>query len=161
MDRRSWCRRSMAAVAAFALAGLGGCAGVLGREPLRVNLVGVEPLPGEGLEMRLAVKLRVQNPNEVPLEFQGVSLDLDVGGQSFAFGVSPERGQVPAFGETVLMVPASVSAWAVVRQVIGLASGERRRFDVRLRGRMHGPGIGGAPFESTAEIELPASLLGR
>lgn len=161
MDRRSWCRRSMAAVAAFALAGLGGCAGVLGREPLRVNLVGVEPLPGEGLEMRLAVKLRVQNPNEVPLEFQGVSLDLDVGGQSFAFGVSPERGQVPAFGETVLTVPASVSAWAVVRQVIGLASGERRRFDVRLRGRLHGPALGGVPFESTAEIELPASLLGR
>ncbi len=161
MDRRTWCRRGAAASAVVVLTGLGGCAGFLGREPLRVNLVGVEPLPGEGLEVRLAVKLRVQNPNEAPVDFQGVSLDLGVGGQSFAFGVSPERGQVPAFGEAVLTVPASVSAWAVVRQVIGLASGERRRFDVRLRGRMHGPALGGVPFESTAEIELPAALLGR
>ncbi len=41
---------------------LGACASLQRSEPVQVNLVGVEPLAGEGLEMRMLVKLRVQNP---------------------------------------------------------------------------------------------------
>jgi LEA14-like dessication related protein len=69
-----------------------------GREPLRVNVAGLEPLAGEGLEMRFNVKLRIQNPNDTPLEFQGVSLQLDLNGKPFASGVSDEAGVVPRFG---------------------------------------------------------------
>ena len=160
MRRRQWCGRGVAALAGVAAAGwLTGCTTVGLREPVRVNLVALDPLPGEGLELRLAVKLRVQNPNDTALDYDGVSLTLDVRGTTFATGVSAERGQVPRFGEAVLTVPASVSAWAAVRQVIGIATAEELpRIDVALRGRLHGVGLGGMPFESSGEIDLPKAL---
>ena len=40
------------------------------------------------MELRLNVKLRVQNPNDVPVEFNGVSLKMRVQGKTFGTGVS-------------------------------------------------------------------------
>ena len=84
------------------------CASLTGREPLSVDVAGIEPLPSEGMEGRFLVKLRVQNPNETPVDFDGVSLRLDVRGQRLATGVSDARGTVPRFGETVLAVGLSL-----------------------------------------------------
>ncbi|HJV60702.1 MAG TPA: LEA type 2 family protein [Albitalea sp.] len=151
-DRRTWCRRAGASAAAWLLAG---CAGLGLREPVQVNVVGIEPLAGEGMEMRMAVKLRVQNPNDAALEFDGVSLSLDLRGSAFATGVSPQRGSIPRFGEAVVTVPVSISALAAARQVIGLATRDRSRVDYALRGRLSGPGFGGMRFESKGEIEMP------
>ena len=53
---------------------LGGCAGWPGGEPLRVTLADVDSLPGEGMELRLLLQLRVQNPNASAIEYQGVSV---------------------------------------------------------------------------------------
>lgn len=97
-------------------ASLGACASLSNRDPLRFDLVGLEPLPGQGLEVRFAVKLRVQNPNDSAVSFNGMALDLDVNGQPLASGVSDQSGSVPRFGETVLSVPVSISAFSVVRQ---------------------------------------------
>jgi hypothetical protein len=152
MTRRTWFRR---AAMACALGLLAGCAALGMREPVQVHVVGIESLPGEGMEVRMAVKLRVQNPNDSALEFDGVSLGLDLRGQSFATGVSGERGSVARFGETVITVPVSVSALAAVRQVIGFATGDRTRADYVLRGRLSGSGFGGMRFESKGELELP------
>ena len=65
---------------ALLAAGLSACASLSNRDPLRVDLVGLEPLPGQGLEVRFAVKLRVQNPNDSAVSFNGMALDLDVNG---------------------------------------------------------------------------------
>ncbi|MFU3037141.1 LEA type 2 family protein [Pseudomonas aeruginosa] len=81
------------------------------RDPLRIDLVGLEPLPGQGMEMRFMVKLRVQNPNDEPIEYNGIALDLDVNGQPLASGVSDQTGEVPRFGERVVSVPLTVSAF--------------------------------------------------
>ena len=70
------------------MAALGGCAGMFGRDPLHVSVAGIEPLEGQGMEMRFNLKLRVQNPNEAPVDFSGVSVELDLNGKSFATGVS-------------------------------------------------------------------------
>ena len=53
---------------------LAACSALPLRDPLRIELVGLEPLPGQGLEVRFAVKLRVQNPNDSAVEFDGVAL---------------------------------------------------------------------------------------
>ncbi|MBP8175788.1 MAG: Water stress and hypersensitive response domain-containing protein, partial [Sphaerotilus sp.] len=57
--------RALAALFVLFLASLmlAGCASLAYREPVRINVVGLEPIPGEGMEMRFKVKLRVQNPN--------------------------------------------------------------------------------------------------
>ena len=134
---------------------LAGCAALGRPEPVRVNVIGIEPLPGESMELRMAVKLRIQNPNETALDFDGISLELDLRGSAFAAGVSAERGSVPRFGETVVTVPVSIPAIAAVRQALDLASHERPGVDYVLRGRLAGAGFGGLRFESKGEIEMP------
>ncbi|MEM5331450.1 LEA type 2 family protein [Paraburkholderia sp. JHI2823] len=143
------------------LSGLGGCAG-MGQEPLRVNVAGIDPLKGEGMEMRFNVKLRVQNPNDTPVEFSGVSLQLDLNGQSFASGVSDQSGVVPRFGETVIDVPLTVPAFAAVRQAFALAgSANSGSFPYELRGRLAGGIGGGARFVDHGKLSLPTqSLMG-
>lgn len=111
-------RAALAGLLALALAG---CASLPGRDPLNVQVAGVEPLEGQGLEMRMAVKLRVQNPNDSAVDYDGAALELELNGKRFATGVSNERGSVPRFGETVLTVPVSVSAFSAIRQALGLA----------------------------------------
>ncbi len=145
------------------LAGLGllcGCAGLGFGEPVNVSVVGMEPLPGQGMEGRFLVKLRVQNPNDRPIVYDGVSIELDLRGSRLATGVSDERGTVPRFGESIVQVPVSVPVSALVRQALGFAAGDRTRSDYRLRGRLASSGFGGVSFSSTGELTLPPGLGG-
>jgi LEA14-like dessication related protein len=132
---------------------LAGCALWL-REPLRVSVAGIEPLPGQGLEARFSVQLRIQNPNDKPVSFDGISLALDLAGKSFASGVSDQSGSVPRFGEIVIAVPVTVPALALVRQAIGLArGGSVSKVDYEVRGR-----VGVTVFETLGEVPLPTGL---
>jgi LEA14-like dessication related protein len=139
---------------------LAGCASWPGEDPLQVKLVGIDALPGEGMEVRMAVRLRVQNPNDTPIEYDGVAVSLELRGQDFASGVSDARGQVPRFGETVLVVPVTVSALAIVRQAVSLAAGDYPRLDFVARGKLSSVGFGSSRFESKGEFDLPAGITG-
>lgn len=135
---------------------LAGCAGLGVREPVRVTVAGLEPLPGEGLEARFALKLRIQNPNDTAIRFDGISVDLDLDRMSFGSGVSPEAGSVDRYGETVITVPVTVPFTAIVRQVLDKTRGETRdKISYRLRGRLGGTGLVGATFDTTGELMLP------
>jgi LEA14-like dessication related protein len=139
---------------------LAGCASLPGQDPLRVTLAGVESLPGQGMEVRMAVKLRVQNPNDAPVNFDGVAVTLELRGMDFASGVSNASGSVPRFGETVITVPLTVSALAMARQVISLVSGDNPKVEFVARGKLSDGSFGGARFESKASFDLPAGLPG-
>jgi LEA14-like dessication related protein len=146
-----------ACLALLAVCSLGGCAGLLNREAMRVNVVGLEPLEGQGLEARFNVKLRVQNPNDAPIDYNGISLDLDLNGRPFASGVSDQKGSVPRFGEAVLAVPVTVSAFTAARQALGFANASQ--FDnipYALRGRLAGGPFGGATFNDKGTLSLPS-----
>lgn len=139
--------------------GLAGCASLVHREPVRINVVGLEPIPGEGMEMRFKVKLRVQNPNETAIDFDGLALDLDLNGRPFATGVSDRAGSVPRFGETLIEIPVSVSAIAVVRQALGVIEGEgKAEVPYALRGRLAGGLLGGMRFSDSGTLKLPDPL---
>ena len=75
------------------------------RDPLNIDVAGIDPLPSEGLELRLAVKVRIQNPNDASVEYTGTALSLDLNGHKLASGVSDEVGTVPRYGEAVLHDP--------------------------------------------------------
>ena len=137
---------------------LAGCAGLPGQDPLRITLAGLEPLPGQGMEVRMAVKLRLQNPNDAPVQFNGASLTLELRGMDFASGVSDASGSVPRFGETVITVPVTVSAFAIARQVISLTSGDNAKVEFIARGKLSDGSFGGARFESKGSFDLPAGL---
>jgi LEA14-like dessication related protein len=138
-------------------AALSACANLPGREPLNVLLVGVESLGGEGLELRLAVKLRIQNPNDAAIAYDGISLDLEVRGWDFASGVSAAHGTLPRFGEVLLTVPVSVSATAMIKQAYSAISGERGPIDFVAKGRLAGGLLGGMRFESRGRFDWPAA----
>lgn len=153
---RRRCLEILATVTAAAF--LPGCAALIGHEPPRVNLVGLEPLPGEGIEVRMNVKLRVQNPNDFSLDFNGIWVELDVDGATLASGVSGERGTVPRYAETVLTVPVSISALTVLRQVLGLAKGRSNTVRYALRGRLGLADGGSSRFSSSGDIDFPGTI---
>ena len=126
---------------------------------MRVSVVGVEPMPGQGLEMRFKVKLRVLNPNDTPVDYDGVFIDLDVQGRNFASGVSDLKGTVPRFSEQVLEVPLTVSALGALRQMLGLATSGAwpEKLAYELRGKMGGPAFGSVRFESKGELSLSSA----
>lgn len=142
----------------WALFALGGCAGMPGSDPLKVTLAGVESLPGEGMEVRMAVKLRIQNPNDAAVNFDGVALTLELRGMDFASGVSDAQGSVPRFGEAVLVVPVTVSAFAMARQAYSFAMGDRAKVAFVARGKLASGGFGGTRFDTQGEFDLPGGL---
>jgi len=153
-----------AALLALAAAPLAGCATLQGAEPLKVSVVDLVSLAGEGLEVRMMVRLRVQNPTEAAIEYDGISLDLDVRGMSFASGVSAESGRIPRFGEAIVSVPVTIPATALVRQALSLmgsnASSQRIKLDYAARGRLAGGLFGGRRFESSGQIDWPPQAPG-
>ncbi|WP_246796582.1 LEA type 2 family protein [Burkholderia perseverans] len=135
----------------------GGCA-VLGRDPVRVGVVGLTPLAGQGLEMRFELKLRVQNPNGTPIDYDGLALDLELNGRAFASGVSDARGVVPRFGEVVIGVPITVTAFAAARQAFGFADAAAAgRIPYRLSGKLQAGVFGGVRFTDAGSLSLPAA----
>ena len=140
---------------------IAGCSTLMGpRDPVQVQVVGVEPLKGEGLELRFLCKLRVQNLNDASIEFTGIYLALEVRGNTFATGLSDAVGTVPRFGEVVLSVPITVSALQLTRQAIAIfQSNDLKRIDYVLKGKIGGPSFGSLRFESKGNLTLPGGAV--
>ncbi|MFB9125247.1 hypothetical protein E2553_04000 [Paraburkholderia dipogonis] len=137
---------------------LDGCAGLFGGDPVRVNVAGIEPIDSQGLEMRFNVKLRVQNPNDSEVSFNGVSLDLELNGKPFASGVSDQVGTVPRYGETVVNVPLTVPAFAAVRQAFAFADATQSgQIPYILRGKLAGGLTGTTRFVDQGSLSLPSA----
>src|SRR5215831_7527469 len=134
-------------------AALAACGGL--REPLRVSLAGIDSLPGEGLEARFLARIRVQNPNDVPIPYSGLSAELDLNGRSFASGVSAATGEIPRFGESVIELPLTVPGTAIVRQVLGFIGGVPDKATYHVKGFLNTGAFGRASFNSTGQVDMP------
>ena len=142
---------------AAALLALPGCASLSHNDPLQVTVAGIEGLPGEGegMEVRMLVKLRVQNPNDAAIQYDGVYLKLDVLDKTFASGVSGEGGTVPGFGEAVIGVPVTVSVLRMVRQVAGLLDGQPvEKVTYQMSGKLDGGAFSTRRFSARGEFDL-------
>jgi LEA14-like dessication related protein len=136
---------------------ISGCAALAGRDPLQVTVAGIEPLQGQGLEMRMNVKLRVQNPNDTPLDYNGIALQMDVQGKTFASGVSDATGTVPRFGEAVIAVPMTISALGMVHQAMGMMKGAGiDKIEYAMKGKLNGVNSGATRFTSKGQFDFPA-----
>ena len=146
------------AVLTFAALALGGCASMQGREPIQVTVADVESLPSQGLEFRMMVKLRIQNPNDASLEYRGVYVQLDVQDKTFATGVSDDPGSIRPFSEALVNVPVTVSFLRLAGNALSMLDGrpvERVRY--KLRGKLSGPLFGSTTFESQGDFALPGA----
>lgn len=137
----------------------GGCATLHHSEPIDVIMTGLEPLQGDGLEVRMLVKLRIQNPNDAPFDFNGVSVKMDVQGKPFASGVSDAAGSVPRFGETTVSVPVSIPLFRIARQTVGVISSEYSgKLEYEMTGKLAGPAFDSVRFSSKGVLTLPSGL---
>lgn len=140
---------------------LSACALFPNRDPLNINVVGIEPLQGQGLEIRFAVKLRLQNPNENDIQYNGVALNLEVNGKLLASGVSDQSGTIGRFSEGIITVPVTVSAFAALRQAVGLS--ETQSLDnlpYELDGKLAGGLFGTMRFSDSGTLSLPRQVNG-
>lgn len=136
---------------------LGACAGMPGREPVQVTVVDIESIPGEGLEMRMLVKLRVQNPNDAAIDYDGVYVKLEVLDTTFATGVSSEHGTIPRFGESIVSVPVTVSMLRIAVYALRMLDGKPvDKVNYKLEGKLGGPVFGSMNFQARGELALPA-----
>jgi LEA14-like dessication related protein len=144
----------------FALLLMSACANMQQRDPVQVYVAGVEPLQGEGLEFRMLIKVRVQNPNDTPIEYNGVSVSMDVQGKTFASGVSDVTGTVPRFGEAVIDVPVSVSVFRMARNAASMVGSNPDKIEYALKGKLAGPLFKSVRFSSKGEVALPKDVYG-
>lgn len=152
-------RRLIGLTLSLVLLSLSACALFPNRDALHINVVGIEPLQSQDLEVRFAVKLRVQNPNETAIDYNGVALDLEVNGRPLAAGVSDQQGSIPRFSETVLTVPVSVSAFSVLRQTLGLSQTQSlNNLPYVLRGKLAGGLFGTLRFVDRGTLDLPSTV---
>lgn len=143
--------RHILASLAVALA-VAGCTSLAARDPLQVTVAGIEPMQekGEGLELRLLVRLRVQNPNSDAISFDGAYVKVEVQDKTFATGVSNAGGSLPGFSETVVEVPVTVSMLRMVRQVVGMKDAAEAD---QIRYSMSGK-LGTHRFSASGEFSL-------
>jgi LEA14-like dessication related protein len=135
---------------------LGGCTTLPSHDPLQVTVAGMEPLQGEGMELRLLTKLRVQNPNDSPIEYRGVYVKIEVQGKTFATGVADATGTVPAFGESVIEVPVTASVMRMAHQVFGVMRGGSppEKLQYSMTGKLSGGAFRTQRFETSGEFSL-------
>lgn len=145
-------------VSLLLLVTLSACSVLGARDDVYVDLVGLEPLPSQDMEARFAVKLRVQNPNDSAIRYDGIALELRVNNRPLATGVSDERGEVARYGEQVISVPITISAFSVLRQAWGVAASapsSRTAVPYELNGKLGGGLWGAARFTDSGELTLP------
>ena len=135
------------------------CANMPGREPLQVTVADIESIPGQDLEVRMLVKLRVQNPNDTPIDYDGVYLKLEVLDKTFATGVSNEHGSIPRFGETIVSVPVTVSMLRMGLYALGMLGGGTPvdKVKYKLSGDLSGPLFGSTKFQTQGEFAFPSA----
>ena len=124
-----------------------------------MHVAGIEPAPAEGLEMRFVIKLRVQNPNDVALDYHGLAVTLELNDQPLANGVSDAAGSVPRYGEAIIAVPVSVSAVDVLRQVLGFVQApDTGAVRYRVLGKIDGGLFGTRRFSEEGRLD-PGQLM--
>ncbi len=146
-------------LSALLLVGASGCSLLGARDEVYVNVVGLEPLPSQEMEARFALKLRVQNPNEQAIRYDGIALELRVNNRPFASGVSDEAGEVPRYGEKLIYIPITISAFSVLRQAWGVAAStpsSKAAVPYELSGKLGGGLLGAARFSDSGDLSLPA-----
>ncbi|MFV3290239.1 LEA type 2 family protein [Pseudomonas sp. NY11955] len=136
--------------------GLAACALFQPRDPVNISVIGIEPLPGQELELRMAVKMRVQNPNEAPIDYNGIAINLEVNGQPLAAGVSDQQGHIGRYDEAVIVMPVSITAFSFLRQAYGLGKVDSLQgLPYTLRGKLAGGLLGTVRFTDEGKLDLP------
>ncbi len=135
-----------------------GCASFssMGDRPrVYVDIVNIIPKDVRLMEQTFVAELRIQNPMETDLDINGVALDIEINGQSFAKGVSNQNIKVERLSTKVIQVEAYTGLTSILRQLAEVKKGSYTSgFKYRLKGTVY---AGSPPlpihFDETGEIK--------
>ena len=141
-----------------------GCAGMRGlKEKPRVSVADIRVQDIKAMETVLILQLRILNPNDIPIDLNGVNCEMEVDGRHFASGIADANQTVPAFGTTTVPVSVYASVLDMVSSVVDLiqtseaASSRGKPVAYLLKGTVI-VGVQGfkkeIPFTSSGELSL-------
>jgi len=150
---------------------LSGCAAMYGlREEPKISIADIQIQEIKALEGVFLIKLRVLNPNDVPLDLHAVNCDLEIDGRHFASGIADSQLSVPAYGTQLIPVTVYASVLDIVASVVDLmhtadtTTSKGKQLPYTLRGTV-GVSVRGfhkeTPFISTGELSLKGLALPR
>jgi len=120
-----------------------------------VTLAGLKIVKADFFEQRFALDLRLQNPNDFTLPIRGLSYDLLLNGKSFATGVSADKVNVPALGESVIRVESVTNLFSLYKQLRSLAESSEKGINYQLKGNVSLVNKSlKLPFDKRGEISL-------
>ncbi len=149
-----------AAVAAALGLGLAGCASLgIGLRPLEANLVDLEPLESTAFEQRFRVLLRLRNPNDRPVEIDGLRFQLSFNGERLATGLSDQAVTLPRLGDAVVEVTTTTTLLDLLNQALALnerSLDQAPALDYALDGRVYlARSLRTLHFERSGRFEPP------
>ena len=139
---------------------LGACATLSPyKDSPRVSLVSIQPQEIGMLEQRFGLQLRILNPNDVAIPVNGLSYAVEINDREFAYGVSQQAVEIPAFGEALLDVEVVSNLLNVMQQLQALHSETRNSLAYRLTGKISlANSPASLPFDYSGELTyLPAA----
>jgi LEA14-like dessication related protein len=118
-----------------ALCAVSGCATLpLNLKTPEVSFVSLRSVDASVFEQKLAVRMKVRNPNAVELPVNGLDVDIELAGEPFARGTSAREFVVPANGEAEFDMNVTANAATALLKIAGLKKSEA--IDYRLTGKL-------------------------
>jgi len=134
-----------------------GCAGLFqNTEPPRINIANVVPRDIKIFEQVFDLELRIQNPNDIPLEINGLAFDLDLNDKRFATGVSNQSLVIDRLSSDIIHVQAITTLVGFLRQVAEYQQTQAPRLTYRIKGHIYAGSEGTKlRFDDGGEIKIP------
>jgi LEA14-like dessication related protein len=122
---------------------LSGCASLTTpMDPPNVSMESFESLPSpEGGAPRFLIKLRVQNPNEQPLDIAGISYSVELVGTEVVTGVSKDIPVIEGYSEGVVSIEASLKLFQVLKLLANLGRTQEEDLTYRFTAKIDFKGL--------------------
>ncbi len=116
---------------------LSGCATMnLDYEEPTIELVSFKALPAKGFEQNFEIGLKLTNPNNFELPFNGISYQLNVAGEALAHGVAANIPTAAAYGESRFVVPVSTSLMGGFKVIRALMNSKGQDISYQLKAKL-------------------------
>ena len=128
-------RFALMALGAMLLAGCSGKGDIAFEQPV-VSLSSFGLMPSDGRAPRIAIGLRVVNPNATPLRMRGLSYTVALEGHRMLTGVTSRLAEVPPYSETELELNSPidlVSSLKLFNEIMNTPGRETLKYSLNAR----------------------------